>query len=483
MKKITVIAVTLVFVLTTLFAPASVFAEDWVPIKSVDISWFDYNKVKKTYKIENEAQLRGLASLVDEEQNYWKPNHTEDFEGVEFILEKDIKLKNRWTPIGLSSAAPFKGVFNGNGHKITNLIVYPDYEYVGLFGSLAGEVKDLTVDGTIVSYYPNTGSIAGSLERGGTISKCTSTVTVQGKEMSGGIAGQNRGGSIDHCMNYGTISGTFDVGGICGENFGGMIAKSGNHGEVYTTERNIGTYGTGGIAGRSVGGNSSITDCYNKGRITSATETTGGITGYMNARGAKLIDCYNTGDLVVKAPETGNKKTKSYLGGIVGSIGNGGIQVANCYNMGNSHGADVSGGIIGSYYDDNGIRPSRNIDNNYYISTDFKYGIGSTSSGKGANIQNCATGISLGSLSTYAPKLSDSYMKDASGLFGNGGNPVLRWQKPISEEDREYVQGISISAQKRLDKYMQKHTDSIMAGQIVLDIFNTTNLLSDSLFD
>ena len=450
---------------------------------TVDISWFDYKDVKKTYKIENEAQLRGLASLVDEEQDYWKPNHTEDFEGVEFILQRDIKLKNRWTPIGLSSAAPFKGVFNGNGHKITNLIVYPDYEYVGMFGSLEGEVKDLEVDGTIVSEYPYTGSIAGKLEQGGKITNCTSTITVQGKEKTGGICGENRGGTIDSCNNRGTVTGTFNVGGVCGENFGGVITRSSNNGDVNSSERNIGTYGTGGIAGRSVGASSKVAECFSKGKITSGTEATGGIVGYANASGAKILNCYNTGDLVSKEPKTGNKKTKSYIGGVVGSVGNGGIQIANCYNAGSSLGADISGGIIGSYYDDNGIKPARNIKNNFYISSDYKNGIGSGLNGKGANIQNCAYGISSGSLSSYAPKLSDKYMKDASGLYGNGGDPVLRWQRPISEEDRDYVNGISISTQKRLDKYMQTHTDSIMAGQIILDIFNTTNLLTDSFFN
>lgn len=484
MKKLTVAAVALVFVLTTVMAPCASFADDeWVPVTPVDTSWFDYTNVKKSYDITTEAQLRGLASLVNEEQAFWKPNHTEDFEGVEFILKKDLTLNNRWTPIGPSSAFSFKGTFDGNGHTIRNLIVYPDYEYVGFFGYLSGEVKDLNLDGTIVSHYPCTGSVAGKLDQKGAIRDCTSTVTVQGMEKTGGIVGENRGGAVENCSSRGTITGTFNVGGVCGENFGGIIRRSSNYGEVFSSERNIGTYGTGGIAGRSVGASSEIAECFNKGKVTSATEGTGGITGYTNAAGAKVTDSYNTADLNVKDPESGNRKTKSYLGGIVGIVGIGGVHVENCYNMGHSHGADVSGGILGSYYDDNAVRVSKNTVNNYYIISDYKYGIGQNTDGNGANIQNCASGISLGSLSSYAPKLSSRYMKDASGLYGNGGNPVLRWQRPISEEDRDYVEGISISAQKRLDEYMQKHTDSIMAGQVILDIFNTTNLLSDSLFN
>ena len=483
MKKLTALAVIAVFVLTSVVLPCDrVWAEPWEPQATIDTSWFDFRNVKKTYKIRTEAQLAGLASLVNEEQPFWKPNHIEDFEGVEFILEKDIKLYRRWTPIGSGSVTTFKGTFNGNGHKITNLIVYPEYNYVGLFGNLSGTVTDLTVDGTVVSDYPCTGSIAGRLQEGGQITKCSSTVTVQGKETAGGIVGENRGGTVDLCSNHGNVSGSFNVGGITGENFGGIISRCSNSGEIFTSERSIGTYGTGGIAGRSVGGSSVITETYNKGKINSATEGTGGIAGYTNANGAIISNCYNTGDLIETDPEEGNKTSEAYIGGIIGIIGDNGVHLSNCYNIGEAFGADATGGVVGLYYDDDGIKPQKSIKNNFYVSSEFKYGIGKNLDSGGANIQNCASGISLGSLSSYAPRLSDKFMKDSSGLYGNGGNPVLRWQSPIGEEDKEYVEGVSIETQKRLDKYMQEHTDSIMAGQIIIDIFNTTNLLSESLF-
>ena len=86
----------------------------------VDTSWFDYLDPKTQYTISTEAQLRGLASLVNEEQYLWKPNRTESFEGVTFVLTRDITLTDAWTPIGIDNQITFAGVFDGKGHSISS---------------------------------------------------------------------------------------------------------------------------------------------------------------------------------------------------------------------------------------------------------------------------------------------------------------------------------------------------------------------------
>ena len=76
--------------------------------------------------------------------------------------------------------------------------------------------------------------------------------------------------------------------------------------------------------------------------------------------------------------------------------------------------------------------------------------------------------------------------RDLGGIPLEGGGVTafgrfLRTDAPVmlSEEDKEYLEGVSIDVQKRLDEYMAKHVDSIMIGEFVINIFNTTNLLQD----
>lgn len=124
------------------------------------------------FKIEDERQLRGLASIV---------NHGNDMEGKYIRLTSDIDLDNRqWAPIGKTVSeyvfynsedefeddwTVFKGHFDGGNHTISNLsIVYGSRvlksvglhnAHLGLFG-LVGRgasienltIENLTIDGS-----------------------------------------------------------------------------------------------------------------------------------------------------------------------------------------------------------------------------------------------------------------------------------------------------------------------------------------------
>lgn len=450
-----------------------------VPSAPVDTSWFDYKNPKKTYKIKNEAQLRGLASLVNEEQYAWKPNHTEDFSNTKFILVNDISLSGDWEPIGHGSSNSFKGTFDGEGHTIKGLNVKKGHDYSGLFGYLKGAVSNLNVEGSVNSLNSCTGAIAGRIDTEASVTGCSTHVSVNGRDKTGGIVGESKGGTIELCKSHGDVSGTYKIGGIVGENFGGKVIQCGNSSEIKSTTRNIGIYGTGGVAGRSVSDGSVVRECYNTGSITSATEGTGGVVGFSNAKGARIISSYNSGNIVIKAPSHGNKKSKSYAGGVVGIVCDNEVTVANCYNMGTCLGADVSGGVAGFYTDNDSMSPEANITNNFYVSSEYKYGIGECLNAGGTTIENCTSGISLGALKNASGRLRNKFRNDSSGIYGNSGYPVLRWQDKLSEEDKEYLEGVSIDVQKRLDEYMAKHVDSIMIGEFVINIFNTTNLLQD----
>ena len=447
-----------------------------------DTSWFDYKNPKKQYQITSEEQLLGLASLVNEEQvSRWKPTRTETFEGVTFKLTKDIKLTSEWTPIGTSESICFAGSFDGDGHTISNVIIKSNADSIGFFGYLKGEVKDLNVTGSIESTGGECGGIAGSLDSAASVTGCNAKMDITAGKKTGGIVGSNDGGKIENCVNRGDISGTYKVGGVVGENWGGTVKKCGNEGNVSSSVRGVATFGTGGIAGRSVAAAAVVSECYNIGNIKSAAEATGGVVGYMNADGSTLSNSYSTGKVTVKKIKKEKALTKAWAGGVVGIVGSKGVVVANCYSAGTVKDADVIGGVIGKFIADERDLTEENIQNNYYLSDAIKVGIGDNKGLGGADIQKCATGVSGSTLSGMSSALSISFMKDASGLYGNDGYPVLRWQDPIDSSDKSYLEGVSTDVQKKLDKYLIKNTDATNKGDIVISIFHPDNYLTDAL--
>jgi hypothetical protein len=139
-----------------------------------------------------------------------------------FKLTTDIDLKNHaWTPIYV-----FIGNFDGNGHKIMGLnVTAADDNGTGLFKQVngTGTVKNLGIESGTVSggtTYEFVGSIAGSVNEGGTIDKCYNKATISGKSYVGGIVGQLSGGTVSNCYNRGAITGTTaSVGGVVGRYF------------------------------------------------------------------------------------------------------------------------------------------------------------------------------------------------------------------------------------------------------------------------
>lgn len=492
MKRLTILSLTIAFAMSTLAAAPVSFAakntdDDALKVAASytekDTSWFDYEAPKDTYEISTEAQLLGLASLVNENQvDKWKPTRIENFDGVTFVLTKDIKLMGSWTPIGTGSASYFAGIFDGNGHTISNLDIDSSSGPAGLFGYLVGEVKNLNVSGKIKSGDGSCGGIAGQLAPDAKITGCTVDVSVSGKDKTGGIAGYSDGGIVESCINSGNISGTYKVGGIVGENWGGSIIQCGNHGEIKSSKRGVATYGTGGVAGRSVSAESEIVRSYNYGIILSDTEATGGIVGYTNAEGATVKDSYNSAEIRIVSKNTEEQISKAYAGGVIGIVGTDGVIVSGCYNTGEILNADVFGGVIGRYINDsdNYVKGNVYIKNNYYLSNQFKSGIGYMDNERDKTASKAAMGVSTGSLSNLSSSLSVEYKND-TGVYGNGGYPVLVWQEPISEDEKVYIAYISREIQQSLDEYLMKASKSSQYGQNLVNFFTPANYMNDAM--
>lgn len=446
-----------------------------------DTSWFDYKNPKKKYNISSEEQLMGLASLVNQEQAKWKPTRLETFKGVTFTLTKDIKLTQPWTPIGSSDAVCFAGSFDGNGHTISNVEISSTSVNTGFFGYLKGEVKNLSLQGTIESTTGSCGGIVGELDSAARVLDCTSDIKITAGIKTGGIVGNNNSGTIRGCINKGDITGTYKIGGVVGENWGGTVENCGNEGTVSSSVRGVATFGTGGVAGRSVASTAIVSGCYNTGNIYSATEATGGVVGYTNAEKSTITDSYSIGNIVIRSIPEEKEFTKSWAGGVVGIVGTDGVIISNCYSSGDISRADISGGVIGKYIAEDDDTPQSYIENNYYLNEYCDSGIGADNNNKAAEIADCATGVTSGTLKSLSSKLGGAYRKDSSGLYGNSGYPVLRWQKPLSAEDKSYLEGVSKDVQIKLDKYLINNTEDTNKGDTVISIFNPDNYLADAL--
>ena len=232
-----------------------------------------------------------------------------------FRLVNDIDLTGVDFFIIGNELLPFAGVFDGNGHAISNFTYDSnDTYYTGFFGSVRGEnalVKDLGLidpkvdagtawgvgslvgyvgNGTIANCYVEGGSVSGELSVGGlagasygTITNChaTCSVSCSGSEflwpgVGGLVGGSYFGGTISNCYSTGSVSGiAWDVGGLVGDNALGTIA------DCYATGSVSGFDYVGGLVGNNAdwfGDEGTVTHCYSVGAVSGDWDI-GGLVG------------------------------------------------------------------------------------------------------------------------------------------------------------------------------------------------------------
>ena len=269
----------------------SVFAEETVADSwdgTADTSWYTSAPDASEYHISTAEQLAGLAQLVNADPG------TTNFAGKTFYLENDLDLSgHEWISIGtvLGGDYPeysFCGVFDGQGHVISNL--YSHESYIegadeshnllrnALFGSVYnGEVKNLGVADAEIWIDPKDDSAAGKgiLVDWMGKSKITNCWT-SGSIYSGTKIEKNIGGIVGVTMQGCTISGCYSTATLTG-NF--------TNSEGYYTEPNPADWPCdtiGGIVGARFDGDLTVTDCWFDGKIVvnSITAAVGGIVGY-----------------------------------------------------------------------------------------------------------------------------------------------------------------------------------------------------------
>ncbi len=237
-----------------------------------------------------------------------------------YRLVADMDLSGiRWSTAVIPR---FSGAFDGNHLCLRNLTVTGG-GYLGLFGILTGQVKDLSLtDVNVVGSGGRIGGLVGS--NGGRVDGCCSagavtgsssgtgglvglnaghvsnshtTCTVAGDGSSGGLVGANYR-QVSNCYSEGAVAGVSSVGGLVGGN-GGWVHN------CYTTGAVSGDISIGGLVGENY---RQVSNCYSEGAVA-GNSSVGGLAGYNRfSEGEGVINCYSTGVV------TG----KDHAGGLVG---------------------------------------------------------------------------------------------------------------------------------------------------------------------
>ena len=186
--------------------------------------------VDGVYQITNAGDFVEFANDV----NSGKPS-------LNAVLTADIDLSGvTWTPIG-TELAPYKGTFDGQGHRISNLVINSDEDYQGIFGHIGGGAafKNFCID---------------------------KSCSFSGGAYVGAVAGSSHGGGTATFNNIG------------------------NEADVTGTGANVAA-----IIGVSMGSTCAfvITNCYNTGNITGGKESAA-FSGWVG-NGSRVQSCYNTG--------------------------------------------------------------------------------------------------------------------------------------------------------------------------------------------
>ena len=233
--------------------------------------------------------------------------------GADYILTCDLNLSEQsWTPIGEYTEG-FYGTFDGNGHKITGMQITAGGE-CGLFSSLRGTVKNLTLNGSIrvdanrSELYA--GGICGNLS-GGTIENCKVSVDLycsneKGGDTAifcGGIAGRVSNGTIRGSLSYGLVDAEVKGSGSLIVNAGGVAGYVSDNSSIITCGS------TGNVLGKATPNNPD----------QAVRVECGGAAGE-TASDVRITDCRSSGNIKANCADSHPVAAHSLLaaGGIAG---------------------------------------------------------------------------------------------------------------------------------------------------------------------
>ena len=370
-------------------------------------------------------------------------------------VSRSCDLEYGWLPIGADCNTPFRGVYLGNGHTISNLSINrPNTAGIGLFGHVIDAIIDgVTMKNCSLKGQFAVGTIAGAVITSGNNNRGTASFTnckVTDSTLDcpatsaavGGILGavdMHARTLLSDCSSESlAISSGMNAGGILGgaglysavtatnvENRGGSIRTlySGAGGIIGTADtlqivaaKNLADItgatssdssqphiGAGGIAGGA--GFSWFTACENMGPVT-GKEGVGGIIGSTRIKGSATESFLYNQAYLRHCSNTALIEGVQMVGGLIGEAQAGAESV---YNTASVKGTDYIGGICGN----SSVGAIQNAVNRGEVSGKGYVGgiIGKTTWGSLINSQNLSAVTASSGI--------------AGGILGLGGNNTM----------------------------------------------------------
>ena len=187
----------------------------------------DYMTAAQLKDIHTEEQLAWVISMANGENNCTPQSNMQ----VEITKDLDMNA-SIWVPIG-TTAHPFDGTFEGNGHVVEGIHSSLVHNNMGVFGTANGTIQNAIFKVEFNANSTNMGTVAGTMT-GGTISNIEAAGTLTGGSLTenmGGLVGLTQTGSEVHSsfsVNTMTSVATTVMGGLIGTNGGNLINSYAN---------------------------------------------------------------------------------------------------------------------------------------------------------------------------------------------------------------------------------------------------------------
>ena len=194
-----------------------------VSVTSLALYWTDIVKERPEGYLEDEygnvfiSSAEGLAWLSKVSNGLTETGGYDQFREKTITLLSDIDMgAHRWLPLGCSYIG-FCGVFDGNGHIISNIYVNePNEERVGFIACTGPAcIKNVVLKNIYISGgYIYAGGLIGKCNESTEILNCFIQGEIRGKEFAGGLIGNGWATDIINCASVCNVYGGSIMGGI-----------------------------------------------------------------------------------------------------------------------------------------------------------------------------------------------------------------------------------------------------------------------------
>ena len=183
--------------------------EDFVELSVLVNSGKDFNG--KNVVLDNDIDFNNDLSYINSNNNFGDFNE----DGVTESIKKEVSESYGFQPIG-NNTKNFKGVFLGNNNKIKGIYINrTEQDYVGLFGFVSGNIKNVSIESANVKGKNYVGTLAGKLSGINSNGFTVNNLNVSGSGSIGSIFGDAPKVLSIYAENV-NVKGDTSVGGIIG---------------------------------------------------------------------------------------------------------------------------------------------------------------------------------------------------------------------------------------------------------------------------